>query len=530
MKTLKDAPFRGVNNRLPDTALVTEEGVWLRDALNVDIDKAGGLKRRAGYALIQAMTAPHSLFERGSIRLMVRNAILYQITPEPYSEAPIMALASNAPMSYVVANGSIYFSNGTDSGRYDGAAVYPWGMATPAQPSLTVGAGTLDAGKYRVAVTFYNITTGEESGHAGAASIEASGGIVVSLPAATDGATHVRVYASTADGDVLFQQGGYVVGTPSVTLSTIATNTERLQRHPEAPLPASADLFVHMGRLCGRSGNMLYYGEPYRFGYYRPSKGFVWFESDIALAVPNQNGVYVATENLTQWIPGDLEKPDGPLVDVLPYGAVPGTAFAFPTRKRVGWFSPKGVVVGDPAGQVETPMQDNIDLTPPATGVTRVVEGEGYRRIVSCGWAMSLDTGAATRYDNYSFTSYAGQYATGAGGLYRLSGNQDAGAPIDASADLGKRDFGAENKKAIPAIYLNCSSEREMQVTVTDDEGESYTYEANSYSKDNLKVHRVDPGLGFDSGYFDVSISNKLGADFYMASVSFMPVMSSRRV
>ena len=41
MKTLPIGPFLGLNNRLPDTALTTEHGTWLKEAVNVDIDNAG---------------------------------------------------------------------------------------------------------------------------------------------------------------------------------------------------------------------------------------------------------------------------------------------------------------------------------------------------------------------------------------------------------------------------------------------------------------------------------------------------------
>ena len=62
MKTLPIGPFLGLNNRLPDTALNTEHGSWLKEAVNVDIDNAGRVRSRDDVTLIQAMTGAHSVF------------------------------------------------------------------------------------------------------------------------------------------------------------------------------------------------------------------------------------------------------------------------------------------------------------------------------------------------------------------------------------------------------------------------------------------------------------------------------------
>ena len=59
MKTQPTGPFLGINNRLPDFALATEKGRWLREAENVDIDNAGRVRRRKATSLVQALPAPH---------------------------------------------------------------------------------------------------------------------------------------------------------------------------------------------------------------------------------------------------------------------------------------------------------------------------------------------------------------------------------------------------------------------------------------------------------------------------------------
>ena len=101
--TIQLGPFLGVNNRLPDFALIKKDiGAFVRQAVNVDVDNAGRIRRRVGRELIQAMTSPHSYFDNGSMKLMVRGSVLYSVNLSPYSETYLASLSSNNAASYEV--------------------------------------------------------------------------------------------------------------------------------------------------------------------------------------------------------------------------------------------------------------------------------------------------------------------------------------------------------------------------------------------------------------------------------------------
>lgn len=517
MKTSQLGPFAGLNNRLPEFALgaTKEHGAYLSVAENVDLDNSGHLRLRRAGSLVQAVSGAHSLHED----LVVRDSVLYRVTLPSYSEVMLKLLSSNARMSYVDFDGATYYSNGVDSGRIDANTVYPIGLPTPEAPSVSaLPGGDLYQGRYQVAVSYVNADTGEEGGVSASSNpliSSTTGGLRVSLPSTTLGATHINVYVSTVNGAVPLLNTSVTVGTTVVDVVLPSTGREANQRY-EAPLPAGT-LFFFNGCLCSFDGSDIYEGIPFRPGYYLPSEGRIPFPADISNVIPAQNGVYVVADK-TYWLQGPRMTTVEMIQDVLPYGGVPGTAFSVPQKSQYGWFGDKGFVIGSPQGEVQAVMTETVDVVAPAHGVSAVFEDRGYRRVVSCGYCMNLETLGVTTYADYDYSSISGNYGTKADGLYDLTTTGDLAYILG----LGKQDFGVENLKHMPAVYLGCVSSEPLRVTIN-----GYEYAARNCS-DTMKVHRVDPGKGLRANWFDLSISGE--TDFTLASVSFGPVASQRRI
>jgi len=536
MKTVPKGPFLGINNRLPAFSLhVDKTGDFLREAENVDIDNAGNLRLRKAAIRIQAMTGAHSLFTAGDgTRYLVRGSVLYTVTLPTYTETLFKILASDAAMSYAEYGGSLFFSNGVDSGRIAGGVCYPMALPTPASPSVTNVGGELFAGHYQVAVSYARLdgaTLLEEGGLSPSSNYElvADGGLRITLPGAVTGATHTNVYVSTANGSVPMLAKTVALGmaTKDVTLQAeLAIGREVPQRY-ESPLPAGDLLFEHNNRLCSIKGNNIYVGSPFRHGYYEVATGRLPFLAPVTNAISAQNGVYITTTEQSYWFPGEDLLDEKKIADVLPYGAVKGTAFKFPHNSKVGWFGAQGLVTADLQGQVEAVMADNVNLTAPATGLSAVFSSTGHYRVVSCGWCVNLEKLAATTYTDYDFTSISGTYGTKADGIYDLAATGDVPYVIG----FGKENFDSEQLKHLPATYLGCDSDVPMQLRVQGVDAKigefDYTYPARS-SGANTKIQRVDPGKGLRANWFELSLIGE--AAFTLATVSFAPVASTRKI
>lgn len=450
---------------------------------------------------------------------------MYAITLPSYTQTLFKVLSNNNPVYYGEYLGALYYSNGTDSGRIEAGAWYPWALPSPSNPTIATISGALYKGWYQVAVSYFNGDTGEEGGISPSSNYElaAGSGLRVTLPAATPGATHVNIYVSTVNGSIPMYVGTVTTGTATFDYVTTGSIGREANQRYESPIPAGIP-FIHNSRLCTYVGNTIYVGIAARPGYYVATDPRLEFPSDVTNAISGQNGIYV-TADKTYWFAGTDLLDVQNVIDVLPFGGIPGTAFNIPHKPLVGWFSPKGFVIADISGNVETPMLANIDLIAPVSGRTVVFSSDGYYRVVSCGWCMNLENTAASQYTDYDFTSISGTYATGNTGIYDLA---SAGA-LAAHVGLGKESFGSENLKHLPACYLGVSSEAPMELRVTTPDAIDYRYEARS-SAEELRIQRVDPGRGLRSNWYDLSLYNTEGSVFTLASVSFAPVASSRRI
>ena len=207
MKTTPIGPFLSIDNRLPDFDLRLNtrqvSGNYLRRAENVDIDNSGNLRRRESELLVQALTGAHSLYlTSDTAGYLVRDSVLFAITLPTYGESFAKTLTTNAPVSWLPVGDDLYFSNGTDSGRITQGLLFPLGLPTPDAPVCTAIGGSMFAGTYQVAVSYFNSVTGEEGGISASSNPVIAGGLQVALPAETTGATHANVYVSAADGSV----------------------------------------------------------------------------------------------------------------------------------------------------------------------------------------------------------------------------------------------------------------------------------------------------------------------------------------
>ena len=380
-KTTPLGPFAGVNNRLPDHQLTIvnrgqKAGDYLRNAVNVDLTAAGTLQRRKGSTLAVPGTRCHSLWSDGEQAFYVDGDTLYQ-----YPRTVLRSgLVPGRRVSYCETTaGDVIWSNGTVMERIRAGVSAPLGLPVP-NPAPIVTASTgggLNAGVYQVAITATN-ADGEESGATWPVQVVVADGgriEVTGLPG-----TLTNIYVSPLNGDKLYLAATTTAS--SYIIPIMGTLRQSLQTLGLRPMPAGEIVREHGGRLLVVSGSTLYYSEPFGYGLHDPLRGRIPFGGRITLLAPVEGGCYVGTETETFWLPGgDIEKTE--VVELLPYGAVPGTDTALENEPGVAWMSTRGLIVADAQGQAKNVQEATVAVGPAQIGATLYREQDGMRQLVA---------------------------------------------------------------------------------------------------------------------------------------------------
>lgn len=147
-------------------------------------------------------------------------------------------------------------------------------------------------------------------------------------------------------------------------------------------------------------------------------------------------------------------------------------------------------------------------------------------------WVVNMDTRASAQYDDYAFNSFFRRgddyYGVANDGVYKLRGNTDAGAPIDAFAAFVRTTLGIQSVKHIPTMYIGAASDGALVMRV-DVDGVARYYKART-SSENLTNHRVDIGRGARGVYWEFELMNRDGGDFDVADITLLPVVRDRRI
>lgn len=152
------------------------------------------------------------------------------------------------------------------------------------------------------------------------------------------------------------------------------------------------------------------------------------------------------------------------------------------------------------------------------------------------GYAMNLRTAGMATYDNYPFSAMAVvggvPLAVGPEGLYRLTGDTDAGDPIRAHIRTGMTDFGTAMLKRTPNMYLGLKTDGTMLLKVITSEGgrkKANVYKVSDARSATPVDGRFDIAKGLVGLYWGYQIENADGADFELDTIRVWPFAVQRR-
>lgn len=140
-------------------------------------------------------------------------------------------------------------------------------------------------------------------------------------------------------------------------------------------------------------------------------------------------------------------------------------------------------------------------------------------------WSLNLDNGEHTKYTNYTFHSFGrldgAELGAKADGIYLLTGSDDQGTAIAASAKFGFADFGSDFLKRLATAYVGHKGGDITLDVATDDSVTVRQYLITRTSAaSEVKRSRVKLARGLRARYWQLGVSNVAGSDFELESIS----------
>jgi hypothetical protein len=361
MPTIKE--FGGLDNQNSPTEYGLKR---LQVAENVDISRNNKLSTRKGRKRLITTSI--------DVASATKSALLYQSGSDLFKVSDLSGgilvdsnLFTANWLHSTEINNKIYWSNGIDSGVIENNSSRKLGISTPITPSYSQIVGLMPQGSYLYAIT-YTRNDGLESGAglSGQATIN-NGGIHVNTPSnIPDDASHINLYLSTVNGDVLYLARSVAISVASLisidyTGDTLNFGIAITNQFCDKPVAFQTACY-YRGRMYYAHGNVLWESLPFNFELINYSQDFVAFDGDILMCAEVNDGIYVATKENTYFLSGSNSQ-DFTLSTVLNYGAIQGSPVSI---QKIGdkpngmlWASNKGAIAGFDGGQVVN-MTDGV--------------------------------------------------------------------------------------------------------------------------------------------------------------------------
>ena len=362
------------------------------DAVNVDIDRAGTLARRAGYAQVLGGSA-HDLWTspaRSESFAAIGGALCR--VRMPWASTSLHPLAVDVPLSYDDLNGDVVCGS-----KHETLVIAPdlsvrrLGLEVPGAPGVVPAAsGGMTAGAYGVAISY--LCGNEEGGLSSItfADLTEGQGFALTLPQPAESLpTAIRIYRTQANGDVLYRVTDLPLSITSYLLGLTPVGRQASNWGLERMMPGD---FVRAwkGRLWTVRGRTIYFSEPLRYGLYSPRHNFVQAANPVTLFEPVEAGIFVGGRDGIHFISGTNPKDFNP-VKLGGQAPIRGTGTRLlsallgddgDSGQYVAlWLAGNGFVIGRSDGSIVEKQRRRITLSGAAGAVA--VHGRQVTAVVS---------------------------------------------------------------------------------------------------------------------------------------------------
>lgn len=371
---------KGANNvvqadRLPDG--------YARAVVNADPCPGGPLNLRTGYERVYQGTNVRGVLALGDNLLIADGASLVEFNGVTGATRALRAIAGAGPFVGDYVDNVLYFCTATECLQYDGHTVRNWGVPDVSnQPSISVGAGGLQAGGYQVAMT-YTDAYGVEGGTDAPAvvNVPANGAVVVNVQNIPAGCK-ANVYIGSVNGSTLYLQA--TMDSPAaMTFGLLRDDTQRCTTILcQAPIPGT-QVTAHRGVLAVANDNVLQLTLPFQRHLISRHTGFVQFGGAIGMVVHSEDvkpgHLFVSADRC--YVLTDAETDRIGQQPVLQYPAVAGTGVRLPDG-RGAWMTQYGQAITRGA-EVSLVNRESFAPILAASGAAGVVDFNGNQMVVT---------------------------------------------------------------------------------------------------------------------------------------------------
>ena len=337
------------------------EGALL-DAINVDIDNQGKVKRRKNYKKIISGNCNSLFSDSNGIGYMIKNNVLVKINQNFTTKVIENGFPPNTKLSYCEVNQEIYYSDSNNTtgkinkhGNYD-----KWSLDSPQMPPIVIQTqedGGLKAGKYLVCYTYLYGTYETGCSQYNAFTVEKDGSSLFVECFPNSFSTNANIYITPINSEIAgLHSTGY-----TATISDTNSLKRNIKKEVATGFPALSNLSYSNGRIFGTRDNYIFWTLPLDYRQFEPAKNGLAVDTPILIFVSVQEGFWVVTQTSTYFLKGN-DTESMVLELMLPYGAIKGTLFYDEDKKTVGWLSTNGYIVADGYGKIENLTSNTVDF------------------------------------------------------------------------------------------------------------------------------------------------------------------------
>jgi len=513
--------FAGLNNRLRAGELRNGK-VWR--AVNCQFRNDGSVVLPNQSTTLVKSGDCHSVFKSHVGVLYVENDNLYKLADTPVE---LLTGIGSDPVNYELIGNTVYFSNGTVTGRYvkGESSTREWGVPVPDNPTITaITTGGMYAGDYRVVITW--IADNESgAGNSETVTVAEGGGIsLTSFPAAPSYVTKFAVWVSGVNGETLFLYNEYSIATTSVNIvrhdSSIALTTQ----FGQPPVPTS--------RICLHYGNLYYADGAYlrfthlgetgpNYGLEMPFNFFPFDSTDVQVVVSVPNVLYVGTQEALYRI-FNLNGEEPPILERLQDCAAVKGSECCDTDGNAYFMTSRGFIKATPEGLQELSFAD-VAIPSYLSGYSTITDIDGIKSLLFFGvdgtanplvnsdwpdgvpdaWCINLETGAVSYYETFNFNTIHSGYVANSSGISTFSTVRNG----DGLVQTGKLNFDIPSQKRISDAIINVDGACTLTVA-TDNATVAYTVRTTT-----IQEHvKHDLAKGAKGAYWQFSLANKTGS------------------